>query len=270
MKDLFNHIITEDSRAEKYLELINRIGIQKTAEAVGGIKNLFKILGRDKDIVMEYLLSFFDDLKIGKFRNDLHLVQGPFAFLEKTSPFWGGNIKVYDDYLSIILKYVPVEIYQEYRRDLLKELISRYPEFNDGSEVIVYADRGLYKKLDRFYVNEEEVIKEEMENIDKKILNFLMRRIKVETRKLGGNWRGNWDDFEPLEVTEYTFEGYPGFGFTSYVTKTDMEKRIILLLIEAEIIDEDDFYQNTNRLNQKRQTIVKTVRKFLNQILSNT
>ncbi len=105
-----------------------------------------------------------------------------------------------------------------------------------------------------------------MENIDKKILNFLMRRIKVETRKLGGNW----GDFEPLEVTEYTFEGHPGFGFTSYVAKTDMEKRIISLLIEAEIIDEDDFYQNTNRLNQRRQTIVKTVRKFLNQILSNT
>lgn len=260
MKDLFNHIITEDSRAEKYLELINRIGIQKTAEAVGGIKNLFKILGRDKDIVMEYLLSFFDDLKIGKFRNDLHLVQGPFAFLEKNSPFWGGNIKVYDDYLSIILKYVPVEIYQEYRRDLLKELISRYPEFNDGSEVIVYADRGLYKKLDRFYVNEEKVIKEEMENIDKKILNFLMRRIKVEKRKLGGNL----SNFEPLEVTEYSFEGFPGYGFTSYNTKKQMEYRINEMLYVNNIID--NIFQMDER-NPERIKIVKTIRHFLNYLL---
>jgi len=211
-------ILKEESRLEsKVLSMIKDVGFKVTANSVGGGKNLFKILGKKKELVMEYLLSFFDDLKIGKFRNDLHLVQGPFAFLEKSSSFWGGDIKIYDDYLSIVLKDVPVELYQEYRRDLLKELIRRYPEFNDGSEVFVYADRGLYRILDRFYVDErkdDEVITEET-SLQKKLIGMIEKVGVINSvRSVGGltNFKRIMGDYDYYtydvleEILEYELE----------------------------------------------------------------
>ena len=81
----------------------------------------------------------------------------------------------------------------------------------------------------KIVLNEEEKnqISSQHEEIDSRIFNFLMRRIKKEKRKLGSDW----DDFKPIEVTEYTFEGLPGFGFNSfYSSKKNIEKRISHLL----------------------------------------
>ena len=87
----------------------------------------------------------------------------------------------------------------------------------------------------RIIVNENEKvgISTQYDEIDRNLFNFLIRRIKIEKRKLGGNW----GDIEPLEVTEYTFEGHPGFGFTSYDSKKTMENKIIKMLFENDMID---------------------------------
>jgi hypothetical protein len=104
------------------------------------------------------------------------------------------------------------------------------------------------------------ILKEETqpEGIDKKLLNFLMRRIKVTKRDLG-----NFGD--PMIVTLYSFEGYPGYGFTSYESKKNMEKKIIEFLYEHDITDY--LYQMDER-DPKRITITKTIRHFLNHILN--
>jgi hypothetical protein len=107
------------------------------------------------------------------------------------------------------------------------------------------------------------ILKEETqpEGIDKKLLNFLMRRIKVTERDLGGNW----GDIKPLKVKEYKFEGYPGYGFTSYESKKNMERKIVEFLYEHDITDY--LYQMDER-DPKRITIIKTIRYFLNHILN--
>jgi hypothetical protein len=99
------------------------------------------------------------------------------------------------------------------------------------------------------------------EDIDHKLFNFLLRRIKIIERELGGNW----EDTEPLKVKEYRFEGLPGYGFTGYMSKKDMEKSIITMLYENDI---KDYIYDMDERNPERVKIVKTIRKFLNFMLS--
>ena len=99
------------------------------------------------------------------------------------------------------------------------------------------------------------------EDIDHKLFNFLLRRIKIIERELGGNW----GDMEPLKVKEYRFEGFPGYGFTGYMSKKDMEKSIITMLYENDI---KDYVYDMDERNPERVKIVKTIRKFLNFMLS--
>ena len=108
--------------------------------------------------------------------------------------------------------------------------------------------------------NEKQNISSQYDEIDRNLFNFLIRRIKIEKRKLGGNW----GDIEPLEVTEYTFEGYPGFGFTSYDSKKSMENKINKMLFENDMID---YIYDMDERDSQRIKIVKTIRKFLNFIL---
>ena len=106
--------------------------------------------------MVDVLLGYFDNLKLSYFRGNPILSQDYNTFLEKSSQFWGGYILVYDDTLQLMLSDIPDVIYKQYRRDLLKKIIRNYPELNDGSEVIVFADRGKYRKFDKFYVDNDE------------------------------------------------------------------------------------------------------------------
>jgi hypothetical protein len=111
------------------------------------------------------------------------------------------------------------------------------------------------------FLSENEQISSQHEDIDSKLFHFLMRRIKIIERELGGNW----GDMEPLKVKEYRFEGFPGYGFTGYMSKKDMEKSIITMLYENDI---KDYVYDMDERNPERVKIVKTIRKFLNFMLS--
>ena len=190
LKQNILRIIKEETNLQsRLLSMAKDIGFQKTAIAVGGIDNLLKILGKDKKIVMQYLLSFFDNLKLSHFRGNPILSQGYETFLEKSSAFWGGTIAVYDDDISYILRDVPHELYKEYRRDLIKELIRRYPELNDGNEVYLFKDRGKYGRIDKFYVDEEnnEEVITESSSIQER-LNSLMKTsgVVIASKAVGG------------------------------------------------------------------------------------
>jgi hypothetical protein len=190
-KKTIRRILREESNLQKrLLSMIEDIGFKRTSIAVGGAENLFKILEKKKDLVMGYLLSFFDDLRPSKFRDELHLSQKYNTFIEKTSGlFLGGYIKVFDDHLRSILEDVPEAMYKQYRRDLLKELISRYFQLDKKTEVTVFADRGLYRTLDKFYVGEEnnEEVISESSSIQER-LNSLMKTsgVVIASKAVGG------------------------------------------------------------------------------------
>jgi hypothetical protein len=113
--------------------------------------------------------------------------------------------------------------------------------------------------------NEKNQISSQHEEIDRSLFNFLMRRVKIEKRDLGSDWLNE----KPLEVTEYTFEGFPGFGFNTFNNKKQMERKIIEMLVEETDMVGDWFFGPENVNNPERQKFMKTVRNFLNFILSN-
>jgi hypothetical protein len=157
MKDRIRQILKEESIKKNLLDLIKSEGVVYAMKVVGGFDNLISIVGDEN--MTNILLSYFDDLRISKFRDGLQLSQKYNTFIEKTISFFLGTyIKVFDDHLQSILEDVPEVIYKKYRRDLLKELINRYIELDGKTEVTVFADRGLYKTLDKFYVNDDEKI----------------------------------------------------------------------------------------------------------------
>jgi hypothetical protein len=107
---------------------------------------------------------------------------------------------------------------------------------------------------------EKKDILSQHDDIDPKIFNFLMRRIKIIEREVGVGF----GDIEQLKVNEYRFYGYPGYGFSSYDSKRLMESKIIEMLYENDITD---YIYDMNEQNPERQKIIKTIRKFLNFIL---
>jgi hypothetical protein len=117
--------------------------------------------------------------------------------------------------------------------------------------------------MKRIILSEEETndIKSQHDDIDRKLMNFLLRRSKVEEKKIDGGW----SDVEPLIVTTYTFEGLPGYGFTNFAAKKDMEKKIIDMLYENDVLD--NWTYDLDQQDPIRVKTIKTIRKFLDFIL---
>ena len=118
--------------------------------------------------------------------------------------------------------------------------------------------------------NEKGQISSQHEEIDRSLFNFLMRRIKKETKNIHQGFGTNYEfeDFEPLSVTEYTFDGFPGFGFNTFNNKKQIERKIIEMLIEETDLVGDWFFGPENVNNPERQKFMRTIRKFLNFILT--
>jgi hypothetical protein len=116
----------------------------------------------------------------------------------------------------------------------------------------------------KLIISEEEKqdITNQYENIDRRLLNFLIRRVETKENYIGKQFK----DFEPLKVTEYVFKDLPGYGFTSFNSKKEMERAIINMLYENDFIGEE-IYDIKNVLDTDRQKVIKTIRKFLNFIL---
>lgn len=110
--------------------------------------------------------------------------------------------------------------------------------------------------------NEKDQISSQHEEIDFDLFSLLMRRYIVEERTLN-DWIG---DQKPMKITEYRFEGFPGYGFNSFASKKDMQNKILTMLYENDII-EDIFELKPN--DPKRIKIVKTIRNFVTYILGN-
>lgn len=91
-------------------------------------------------------------------------------------------------------------------------------------------------------------------------MNFLIRRIKKEERII----HDGFDDGKPLKITEYRFEGLPGYGFNSFNSKKDIEKFIITMLYENDVIQNHPY--DLDEMDPERVLLVRTIRRFLSYI----
>ena len=105
--------------------------------------------------------------------------------------------------------------------------------------------------------DEKTDISNQHSEIDMRLMNALLRRVEKIERKIG-------DDEHPIDVIEISFRGLSGYGFNSFNNKKEMEKKIIEMLYENNMID-DIFELEEN--NPERVKIIKTIRAFLNFIM---
>ena len=60
------------------------------------------------------------------------------------------------------------------------------------------------------------------------------------------------------------FTDFPGYGFTTFMSKKEMERSIFTMLYENDVVEDID---EMDERNPERVKIVKTIRQFLNFIL---
>lgn len=123
--------------------------------------------------------------------------------------------------------------------------------------------------MKKIVLSEEERndISKKHEEIDRGIMNFLLRRYSVEEKTLPkGRWSDEDDDLPPLSWTEVSFIDFPEYGFNTYMSRKDIEWKILNMLEEAEKLNVDDFRENRG-FDANRQKTIKTIRTFLNFVL---
>ena len=124
--------------------------------------------------------------------------------------------------------------------------------------------------MKRIILTEEEKdeLSKKHEDIDRKLMNFLLRRHKVEEKTLPRStfFDPDVDDLLPLSWKEVHFVDFPRYGLSSYMSRKDMEWRLLNMLEDAEKLNTDEFRGNQG-FDADRQKTMKTIRAFLNFVL---
>lgn len=142
-------LIKESQKNQVLFNLIEKEGWDKASEVFNGYPNLINIIGRDN--LLNYFMSYFDNLRLYKLGRSLFVSQNYDDLIEKPSSFWSSDIRAYDSGFRITLKDVPKLVYSVFREDIIKQIISKFPELMENTTgVDVYEDNGLYKKYDSF------------------------------------------------------------------------------------------------------------------------
>lgn len=145
-------LITENQKKGIILNLIRDRGWEDASSVFGGLENLAVILGTD--VICEFLLkTYFNDLKLRKYGQSLTVDEGYLTIMEMVPSFWSSDIRVYDAYLRSVLSDIPKPLYLHIRKDLIKKIISMFPQLSDATGVDVFEDQGLYKKHESFELN---------------------------------------------------------------------------------------------------------------------
>jgi len=122
--------------------------------------------------------------------------------------------------------------------------------------------------MKRIFLTEKEKddLSKKHEDIDRKLMNFLLRRHTVEEKELPRGIWGDEDDLPPLSWKEVHFVDFPRHSLSSYMSRKDMEWMLLNMLEYAEKLNTDDFRGNQG-FDANRQKTMKTIRAFLNFVL---
>jgi len=113
---------------------------------------------------------------------------------------------------------------------------------------------------------EKDELSKKHEEIDRTLYNFLLRRYQIEEKTLPKGIWSDEDDLPPLSWKEVHFVDFPRYSLSSYMSRKDMEWRLLNMLEDAEKLNTDEFRGNKG-FDPDRQKKMKTIRKFLNLVL---
>ena len=124
--------------------------------------------------------------------------------------------------------------------------------------------------MKRIILTEEEKdeLSKKHEDIDRKLMNFLLRRYQIEEKTLPRStfFDSEKDDSPPIRWKEVHFVDFPVNSLSSYMSRKDMEWRLLNMLEDAEKLNTEDFRGNRG-FDADRQKTMKTIRAFLNFVL---
>ena len=289
MRQLIKNILNESKLALELLDTIKNENIFAAIDLVGGLENLKKIFKEFPD-----LTDMIDSLK-GKLNLIYHsrkeFIEFPVKFEivgihENTwnSNSWPVVNIIYDD--SKFNKEEK-ELFDQFVWDTIADLniggVDIKPEardmFKDGYYVAIdyvngenwesldhdirYNDKdmkhlyGLYMVNNK--LNESRRLTENEEDPTKKILNFLLRRYKVEERNFG-------DEEKPIIFKTIFFDvNGETYAISTFQNKREQIRVITDMLDLHNVIEPIDPYER--QLNPYTQKVIKAVKLFLNQVM---
>ena len=289
LKQHIKNILNESKLALELLDTIKNENIFVAADLVGGLENLKKILKEFPDII-----NMIDSLK-GKLNLIYHsrkeYIEFPFRFeivgIAK-------NIHITNSWPILNLIYDNSNL-SESEKKLLEQFIydsivdlnigdlDIKPEarnmYKDGYYVAIYFVNGKKREsLDhdiryddndiknlhreyytKSYMNESKTLQENEDDPTQKILNFLLRRYKVEERNLG-------DEQDPIIYKTIFFDvNGETYTISTFQNKREQIRKIVDMLIIHNIIEPIDPYER--QLDPYTQKVIKAVKTFLNQVM---
>ena len=106
------------------------------------------------------------------------------------------------------------------------------------------------------------ILKEETQDLDKGLLNYLRRRGQIEITDL------SFGEGPPLTVKKVSFNvGGDWYMINSFMSKKEMTWKILNMLQDNEQIDFAGY--DPNVLNTDRQKVVRTIRHFIDVAMGN-
>ena len=289
MRELIRYILKESSSKIGLLKVIEDEGVFNAAELVGGINNLKKIL-KDEPEATKLLDSLKGKLNL-IYYSKKEYIEFPFRFeivgikkntwktnswpilnlIYDNSNLSGSDKKLFEQFVYDAigdLNISDLDIKPE-ARDMYKDGHYVAIDFVNGKKResldhdIGYDDNDI-KNLHReyytkSYMNESKTLQENEEDPTRRILNFLLRRYKVEDIDLG--WDGNPIKFKTIK---FDVDGEK-YGFTTFENKREQIRKIVDMLIIHNIIEPIDPYER--QLDFYTQKVIRAVKLFINQVM---
>ena len=289
MRKLIRHILQESSKLSNILNVIEDEGIFAAAELVGGLNNLKRIL-KDEPEFTSIIESLYGKLNL-IYHSRKEFIEFPVKFEivgihENTwnSNSWPVVNLIYDDFN---FHEDDKELFDQFVWDTIADLniggIDIKPEardmFKDGYYMAIdFVNGKNWKNLDhdlrydnkdmkhlyRLYMennklNESRRLTENEEDPTQKILNFLLRRYKVEETNLG-------DEQDPIIFKTIFFDvNGEKYSISTFQNKQEQRMTIIKMLIEHDVIEPFNFYER--HLDPYAQKVIRAIKTFINQVM---
>ena len=290
MRKLIKHILQESSKLSNILNVIKDEGIFAAAELVGGLSNLKRIL-KDEPEFTSLIESLYGKLDL-IYHSRKEFIEFPvkFEIVGIQDNTWDSNSwpqvnLIYDD---SNFDEEEKELFDQFVWDTIADLniggIDIKPEardmFKDGYYMAIdfvngknwknldhdlrYDDKDM-KHLYRLYMennklNESRRLTENEEDPTQKILNFLLRRYKVEETNLG-----DWGE-DPVILKQISFDvNGERYSISNFQNKITQVQQIFDMLIDSNVIEPIELYGKSN--DPYRQKVIRAIKTFINQVM---
>jgi hypothetical protein len=283
MKELIRHILKESSSKIRLLKVIKDEGIFSAAELVGGMDNLKRMLKDEPEmnslfdkltgrIIFDYYVNkehieFPLDYEIIGRKSNIHKTNhwpeiNVLYDENKLTPEENGTFKsmiknLADDaqHSGFKSKFDDGRIFNANYLTVVELNGENIDSIWGGHYPWIYEVEEIYDKL----YGRTETLNESEEDPTQKILNFLLRRYKVDEVDLG--WAGH-----PIKLKMIKFEiDGESYSISTFENKRQQIVKILDMLKTHNIIEEIDQYEG--KLDPYTQKVIRSIKQFINQVM---